>query len=352
MEPDHLKFMNRAIEVARNGIGWVSPNPMVGCVICRNDKIIGEGWHRKYGEKHAEVNAIESVSDQRLLKDSDLYVTLEPCSHFGKTPPCADLIIAKGIKRVFIANVDPNPLIQGKGIRKLKNSGIDIIIGLAQVEAAELNKRYFTALIQNRPYIILKWAQTRDGFIADENNKSKWVSNELSRQMVHQWRSEEDAVLAGFNTVKSDNPQLSVRDWKGRNPVRVVFDKKAELTSDLNVLDRSQRTIIYNQVYERTESNLEYIKIDEANFIKDCLEHLVKTGIHSIMVEGGSSTHREFIISELWDEARIFVSNILYQKGIRAAQLRNHELVGEKKIMTDCLYVYRNQNTKQYWLNI
>jgi diaminohydroxyphosphoribosylaminopyrimidine deaminase/5-amino-6-(5-phosphoribosylamino)uracil reductase len=351
MTAGNIMFMHRAIELARNGAGLVSPNPMVGCVITKNDRIIGEGWHRKFGGKHAEVNAIESVKDQSSLANAEMYVTLEPCTHYGKTPPCADLIIEKKIQKIFISVTDPNPVVKGKGISRLKNSGIEVNTGLAISEASELNKRYITALVKNRPYIILKWAQTRDGFIARENYDSKWVSNELSRQMVHQWRTEEDAVLAGFNTIKTDNPKLNVRDWTGRNPVRVVIDKKAELGPGLNVFDKSQKTLIYNIVKDQCESNLEYIKVPEANFINEILSNLVKAGIHSLIVEGGGSTHGEFIDSDLWDESRIFVSDVLFNKGIRAAQLKNQVLLNKTKIKNDSLYIYRNQNNANLWLN-
>jgi diaminohydroxyphosphoribosylaminopyrimidine deaminase / 5-amino-6-(5-phosphoribosylamino)uracil reductase len=351
MQPDNIRFMNRAIELARNGIGLVSPNPMVGCVICKDNIIIGEGWHRKFGEKHAEVNAIESVKNQEFLKSADMYVTLEPCSHFGKTPPCSDFIISKEVKRIFVSMIDPNPIVSGNGISKLKNSGIEVSTGLAAAASSELNKRYITAIIRKRPYIILKWAQTMDGFIASENYESKWISNELSRQMAHQWRANEDAVLVGFRTAKYDNPYLNVRNWVGRNPIRIIFDKKAELNPGLHVFDKSQKTIIYNLVKEEHHPNLEFIKIDETGFVKESLSHLVNYGIHSVIIEGGSSTHGEFIRSGLWDEARIFVSPLIFNRGIRATQLTNSELIDEKKSGSDFLFIYRNKENSTLWLN-
>jgi len=211
MTPDEL-FMQRALELAQLGIGYVSPNPRVGCVIVHENKIIGEGWHQKFGEVHAEVNAINSVNDQSLLKESIVYVNLEPCSHFGKTPPCVDLLIEHHVKKVVIGNLDINPLVQGQGIKKLKDAGIETITGVLEKEGHELNKRFFTFIEKQRPYIILKWAQTSDEFIAQKNFESKWISNEFSRQLVHRWRSEEDAVLVGTRTASHDNPSQTVRD--------------------------------------------------------------------------------------------------------------------------------------------
>ncbi len=240
MTPDEL-FMQRAIELAQLGIGAVSPNPRVGCLVVHDNKIIGEGWHQKFGEAHAEVNAINSVKDLSLLKESTIYVNLEPCSHEGKTPPCSDLLIKHQVKKVVIANTDTNPLVAGRGVEKLKKAGIAIMTGVLEKEGRELNRRFFTFMEKKRPYIILKWAQTSDGFIAQKNFESKWITNELSRQLVHRWRSEEDAVLVGTRTASHDNPSLTVRDWSGRNPTRIVIDRFLRLNDKLQLFDKKEK---------------------------------------------------------------------------------------------------------------
>ena len=338
---DHEQFMLRALELAARGLGHTSPNPLVGCVITRNNSIIGEGWHMKYGEGHAEVNAINQVKDPEWLKESEMYVTLEPCSHYGKTPPCADLIVSKGIRSVFIAQVDPNPVVNGSGIKKLRDAGIRVETGLLENDAKILNKRYLTAFHENRPYVILKWARTLDGFIARENYESKWVSNELSRQLVHKWRSEEDAVLVGFNTARYDNPQLNVRSWTGRNPVRIVIDKLLELPDNLKIFDKSQQTIVFNTVKNNRDQNPELIKTDPDTMISSILRQLFEKGIHSVMVEGGTSTLNEFIFNSLWDEARIFTSKKIFHSGIRAPELKDQEIIEEKEVGDDMLHVFK-----------
>ena len=315
------KFMQRAIDLAKNGRGLVSPNPMVGCVIVHNDKIIGEGWHMAYGKAHAEVNAINNVQDQNLLSESTCYVTLEPCSHFGKTPPCANLLIDKHVQKVVIGCIDKNPRVGGKGIEKLKAAGIEVVTGLLEVECRRLNVRFFTSFEQNRPYVILKWAETKDGFVARENFDSKWISNEASRTLVHQWRAEEDAILVGFNTAKYDNPTLNVRDWKGKNPIRIVIDKVLALKAGLNLFDHSIPTLVYNTVKKSKEKNLEYIKINEKDFIRNLLEDLNNRAVKSIIVEGGASVLSDFIVNNLWDEARVFVSPQKFENGIAAPKL-------------------------------
>ncbi|HET9131456.1 MAG TPA: bifunctional diaminohydroxyphosphoribosylaminopyrimidine deaminase/5-amino-6-(5-phosphoribosylamino)uracil reductase RibD, partial [Terriglobia bacterium] len=214
------QLMRRCFDLALKGIGSVSPNPLVGCVITHNDEIIGEGWHKKYGGPHAEVNAIASVADQSLLPSATVYVNLEPCSHHGKTPPCADMLVAHRVKKVVISNVDSNELVAGKGIEKLRNAGIEVVTSILESEGRDLNRRFFTFMEQRRPYIILKWAQTTDGFMSRGSYDPSRISNELTQQLVHRWRSEEDAFLVGTQTAAVDNPKLNVREWTGRNPVR------------------------------------------------------------------------------------------------------------------------------------
>jgi len=215
-------YMRRALELAVKGRGKVSPNPMVGCVIVKNESIIGEGWHKQYGQAHAEVNAINEVSDKSLLTGADLYVTLEPCAHHGKTPPCANLVAQYAFRKVYICNVDPNPLVAGKGLEIIQKAGIQTETGILEEDGKRLNARFFTFMQQNRPYIILKWAETGDGFIARNDYSSKWISGNLSRQLVHKWRAEEDAIMVGTNTARYDNPALNVRDWTGTNPTRIL----------------------------------------------------------------------------------------------------------------------------------
>lgn len=333
------RFMKRAMELAVSGKGHVSPNPLVGCVIVHDNVIIGEGWHKKYGEAHAEVNAMESVQNKSILKESTVYVNLEPCSHFGKTPPCADLLIKHQVKRVVVANLDTNPVVAGDGVKKLRAAGMEVITGILEKEGRELNRRFFTFMEKKRPYIILKWAETLDGFIAHDNYDSKWISNEYSRQLVHKWRSEEDAVLVGTKTVFHDNPELTVRDWTGRNPVRVVLDRFLRLSDKLHIFDRSQRTICYNVLKHEEHANLSLIRLEEADFIKHVLDDLLKQKIQSVIVEGGATTLQLFLDAGLWDEARIFVSDKSFGKGIRAPKLHGN-LIAQESVFNDTLRTY------------
>jgi diaminohydroxyphosphoribosylaminopyrimidine deaminase/5-amino-6-(5-phosphoribosylamino)uracil reductase len=339
MTPDEL-FMQRALELAQLGTGQVSPNPRVGCVIVHDNKIIGEGWHQKFGEAHAEVNAINSVKDQSVLKKSTVYVNLEPCSHFGKTPPCVDLLIKHHVKKVVIANLDSNPLVQGQGIKKLKDVGIETITGVLEKEGYELNKRFFTFIDKQRPYIILKWAQTADGFIAQKNFESKWISNEFSRQLVHRWRSEEDAVLVGTRTASHDNPSLTVRDWTGRNPIRIVMDRFLRLNSHLQLFDKKEKTICYNVLKHEEHKNLLLVRIDENNFLDELVHDLFKRNIQSVIVEGGAQTLQLFIEANLWDEARVFTSPRAFGEGIGAPSLKG-KIGAQQNIDSDRLeYFY------------
>lgn len=334
-------YMLRAMELAKNGIGYVSPNPLVGCIIVNEDKIIGEGWHRKYGEAHAEVNAVNALKDKSVLKHSVVYVNLEPCAHRGKTPPCADLLVEHKVKRVVIANADPNPLVAGKGINKLNDAGIEVTIGVLEKEGYELNKRFFTLLKQRRPFIILKWAQTADGFIAQQNFNSKWISNEYSRQLVHKWRAEEDAILVGYNTAAHDNPKLTVRDWTGRNPVRVVIDPTLSLDRSLHLFDGSVPTICYNTIEQGSKEGVEYVLLEEKEMLKGMLDDLFKRRIQSLIVEGGTQTIDRFISLGIWDEARVFNSKQKFGSGISAPVL-NKELKGSEWIGSDELNCYTN----------
>ncbi len=338
MTPD-VVFMQRALELAQLGIGYVSPNPRVGCVIVHENKIIGEGWHWKFGEAHAEVNAINSVKDQSLLKESTLYVNLEPCSHFGKTPPCVDLLIKHNVKKVVIANTDTNPLVAGQGIRRLKEAGIEIVLNVLEKEAQELNKRFFTFIEKQRAYIILKWAQTADGFIAQKNFESKWISNEFSRQAVHRWRSEEDAVLVGTHTASHDNPSLTVRDWSGRNPIRIVIDRFLRLNDHIQLFNKKEKTICYNVLKHEEQKNLLLVRIEENNFLQELVHDLFKKNIQSFIVEGGAKTLQLFIDANLWDEARVFTSPRSFGEGIKSPILKG-KLFAQQQIESDRLELF------------
>lgn len=315
------KYMQRAIELAAKGIGVVSPNPMVGCVIVCDGEIIGEGWHEKYGEAHAEVNAIKSVKNKALLKKSTVYVSLEPCAHHGKTPPCADLLIKHKVRRVVIANQDSFPLVNGGGIRKLKEAGIEVDVDVLSAEGRTLNKRFFTRVEKKRPYVILKWAQTKDGFIARENFDSKWISNKDSRKLVHRWRAQEDAIWVGTNTAKYDDPRLNVRDWKGTDPIRLVIDKQLILPESLHLFDQEIPTICYNLKRNGKEENLEWVRVGEDQLLDDIFLDLRQRGIQSVLVEGGAHLLQSLIEIGYWDEARVFVSPKEFGQGIKAPKM-------------------------------
>lgn len=316
---------------------------MVGCVIVHSNKIIGEGWHQKYGEAHAEVNAIHQVWNAQLLKEATLYVNLEPCAHFGKTPPCADLIVEKQLKRVVICNTDPNPQVAGKGIAKLKAHNIEVIQGVLEQEGRWLNRRFFTFFEQKRPYIILKWAETADGFMARENFDSKWISNSLSRLWVHQWRSEEDAILVGKNTAQYDNPQLNVREWQGRNPLRIVIDPNRRLDATLHLFDQSTPTICYNFLEDKQLENLTFVKISPHTFLIALLKDLHQRKIQSLLVEGGAQLLETLIKENLWDEARIFKSKKTFGSGLAAPHLQG-KLIKQVSNLEDTYFEYINLN--------
>jgi len=333
------KYMLRALQLAELGKGAVSPNPMVGCVIVHEDKIIGEGYHKKYGEAHAEVNAIRSVSETNLLSDATVYVTLEPCSHFGKTPPCANLLVEKGVKRVVIATVDSNPLVGGKGIAILENAGIEVKAGVLEKEARYQNRRFFTQVEKKRPYVILKWAQTLDGFVAQTDYFSKWISGSQSRQLVHKWRAEEDSILVGKNTAKYDNPRLNVRDWIGNNPIRLVIDSNLELDPSLSLFDGSAPTICFNTKKAERRENIEYVKLNDGFVIGDVLSDLNSRKIQSLIVEGGAFLLNKLIEAELWDEARVFTSQTRFETGISAPKFDFPESE-EIQVGDDSLKIY------------
>lgn len=336
-------YMLRALELAEQGRGNVSPNPMVGCVIVKEGRIIGEGWHKNYGGPHAEVHAIQSVQDNKNLEGADLYVSLEPCAHHGKTPPCAELITQFKFRKVWICNTDPNPLVNGAGIRKIQEAGIEVTTGVLKEMGARLNRRFFTSTENQRPYVLLKWAETADGFIARENYESKWISNNLSRRLVHKWRSEEDAVMVGTNTARYDNPGLNTRDWTGKHPVRVVIDARLSLPQDLHLFDGMQKTIILNSLMDKAVSEkLEYVQfLPGENSVACMLDLLFQRNIRSLLVEGGAGMLVSFFLAGAWDEARIFKGKTTFGSGIPAPQLRG-TLLHREMIGGDELSWYRN----------
>ena len=339
-------YMQRALDLARRGLGQVSPNPMVGAVVVHDNRIIGEGWHQKFGGAHAEVNAISNAVTKTIPTDSTLYVSLEPCNHHGKTPPCTDLIIRSGIRKVFIGCSDPNPLVNGSGEAKLSAANIQVVTNVLKNEAEELNKRFFTAIKKRRPYIILKWAETSDGFIARKNYESKWISGEISRQQVHQWRAEEDGVLVGSRTAMVDNPLLTVRDWTGRQPVRILLDKKLRVTEDHKIFNDQAPTIVYNQYKSEEKNNISYRKCDAENFLIQVLCDLNQRKIQSIIIEGGAKTLNDFIEQNYWDEARVFKAEKTFQDGIEAPTLPYRPL-HEQSSGSDTLLTYRNFNSAE-----
>ncbi|MGM8361374.1 bifunctional diaminohydroxyphosphoribosylaminopyrimidine deaminase/5-amino-6-(5-phosphoribosylamino)uracil reductase RibD [Flavobacterium sp. ARAG 55.4] len=344
----HEKYLARCIQLAKNGLGTTYPNPMVGSVIVYEDQIIGEGWHKKAGEPHAEVNAINAVKDKSLLRKATIYVSLEPCSHFGKTPPCCDLIIQNKIPNVVIGTVDPNEKVAGKGIRRLREAGINVTVGILENECNALNKRFFTFHRQKRPYIILKWAESPDGFIAPtERNEQKpvWITNPYSRQLVHKWRSEEQAILVGTQTAIDDNPKLDVRDWSGNNPVRIVLDKNNRIPKEAYLMDNQIKTIVFCQ----TETNINREKlifevIDfKQNIALQIVEILFQHHIQSVIIEGGRQTLQTFIDENLWDEVRIFKGKTSFKNGTKAPHLQTN--TNQKQfILKDELIIFTNHD--------
>lgn len=331
--------MQRCIQLAALGAGNVAPNPMVGAVLVYEDRIIGEGYHKQHGFAHAEVNCINSVktNDERLIAKSTLYVSLEPCAHWGKTPPCADLIIQKQIPRVVVGCRDPFEKVDGKGIEKLRAASIDVTLNVCEKECIELNKRFFTFHIKHRPYIVLKWAQTSDAKMAATNKNRLLISNEFTNAMVHKWRSEETAILVGTNTALMDNPKLDNRFWSGKSPVRMVLDTKLRLPQSMHLFNQFNRTIIFNYLYQKEEGNVLYSQIhQQKNIALAICEACYNLNIQSILVEGGAQLLKAFIDAGLWDEARIITNEKLYVgEGLLAPSLQHHQLVKTEVILSD-----------------
>jgi diaminohydroxyphosphoribosylaminopyrimidine deaminase/5-amino-6-(5-phosphoribosylamino)uracil reductase len=341
-------FMWRCIALAKLGGDNVAPNPLVGAVLVHDEKIIGEGYHQKYGETHAEVNCINSVAEEnkKLISSSTLYVSLEPCAHFGKTPPCADLIIKNKIPKVVIGCKDVFTKVDGKGIEKLKNVGIAVTTGILEDECKMLNKRFFTFHMHHRPYIILKWAQTADGKIAANNNERLIISNEFTNRSVHKWRSEEAAILIGTNTALLDDPSLTTRLWQGKNAIRLVLDMNLRLPKSLKLFDEEAPTIIFNKIKNDENKNVLFVKIDEQkNIIQQILEVCYQKNIQSILVEGGAKLLQSFIDQNLWDEGRrIENGQWSMVNGVGAPQLSNFTQTNSENIFDDRIDYFFNEN--------
>ncbi|MCD6347362.1 MAG: bifunctional diaminohydroxyphosphoribosylaminopyrimidine deaminase/5-amino-6-(5-phosphoribosylamino)uracil reductase RibD [Bacteroidales bacterium] len=317
-------YMHRCLQLAGMALGQTAPNPMVGAVVVWNDQVIGEGYHQRAGEPHAEVEAVLSVKDKSRLSESTLYVNLEPCNHYGKTPPCTDLILANNIPRLVVAQVDPNPLVAGQGLQRLRDHNVEVVEGVLEKEALELNRRFNTYHTLKRPYIILKWAKTRDGFIdtlrdEDQPANPAWITDEYCRTLVHKWRTEESAIIVGTRTAKMDNPQLNIRVWTGEAPIRLVIDRNNILPDNLHLFDQSQETWVFTEKDIASKHNIKYIKLNpESNNLDQIMNILYDREIQSLIVEGGSELLNSFIKQNLWDEARVFTGNTNFEQGVPA----------------------------------
>lgn len=328
------KYMRRCLQLATNGKGFVSPNPMVGAAIVYKDRIIGEGYHRCYGQAHAEVNAVNSVRDRSLLKDSTLYVSLEPCSHYGKTPPCAQLVIDSQIPRVVIGSLDPYPKVAGRGVKMLREAGIEVVVGILESKARVLNKEFFTAQTKERPYIYLKWAQTADGFIDKVRKEGEApqptpISDDFSKVLVHKLRTEIPGIMIGTNTAVNDNPFLTVRLWNGKNPTRIILDREARIPSDYHLLDGSVETLVFTEAVKQEESKggVTYIPtLFNSDVLEYTMAELKKRRVNAVLVEGGQQLLQNFIDKQLWDEAFVEIANMKFVDGVAAPVIRGEIL--------------------------
>jgi diaminohydroxyphosphoribosylaminopyrimidine deaminase/5-amino-6-(5-phosphoribosylamino)uracil reductase len=339
------QYMLRCVQLARQGAGYVAPNPMVGAVLVYQDRIIGEGYHKEYGGPHAEVNCIGSVApiDRPLIKESVLYVSLEPCAHHGKTPPCADLIISHGIPEVVVGCRDPFTLVDGKGIEKLRQAGVRVHMSSMEEECKELNKRFLTFHLAHRPYIILKWAQSGNGKIADFSGRRLMISNEITQKLTHRWRSEEASILVGTNTAMMDNPLLDTRHWGGAQPTRIVIDLSLRLPEDLKIFNITEsRTIVFNTRKHCLEGKIWFFRLDlQKGIISQIVQGIYDLGIQSVLIEGGARLLQSFIDEGAWDEARI-ISNksLVFGDGLDAPRFQDALLVSEKNILNDQVCIY------------
>ena len=341
-------YMSRCLQLATFAEGYTHPNPMVGAVIVCNGEIIGEGYHRRYGEPHAEVNAIDSVKNREWLKKSTMYVSLEPCSHWGKTPPCADLIVSCGIPRVVVGMLDPNPKVNGRGVGILQEAGVEVVVGVLEEQCRFVNRRFIVSQTENRPFVILKWAQTSDGFIDRERENLTQsplrISNEITKTLNHQNRTFESAIMIATNTAIKDNPHLTSRKWSGRNPLRVVLDRSLRIPKDYKIFDQSTSTLIFNSIRHEILEQTEFVKIDFAkNIIPQVLNELHSRQIQSLIVEGGRVLLQSFIDFGLWDECYVELSPDPIGRGVSAPILRNAVLCKETKVLSNICLEYKNR---------
>lgn len=346
MLPD-AAYMQRCLDLAQLGKGSVSPNPMVGAVLVHNGRIIGEGWHRVYGEAHAEVNCLESVSedDKHLIPESTMYVSLEPCAHYGKTPPCALRLVAERVKKVVICNDDPFEKVDGRGLQILQAAGIETTTGLLKEKGLWLNRRFFCFHKQRRPYVILKWAQTTNGYFAPYGNKRYQLSNELSARLVHKWRTEEAAIMVGTNTALADDPQLTARLWSGKQPLRLVIDRSLVLPGSLKLFNNDAKTWVFNDVKDDEAGNVRYVKVNFDSLPAAILTGLYKADIQSVIIEGGATLLNSFIEKGFWDEARIITADTTLPHGIAAPLLTKANKAFDTQLDTDMLTLYVNNES-------
>ena len=341
--------MRRCIQLAEKGLGTTYPNPLVGAVLVEDQKIIAEGWHHRAGQAHAEVSAIQQVKDKQRLSNCTLYVSLEPCSHHGRTPPCADLIVEVGIKNVVIGSMDPNPMVSGGGVARLEQAGCEVTKGVLEAQCDVLNRRFFTFHKEQRPYIILKWAETADGFIApsdqDENTGPSWISNQLSRQQAHKLRATEQAILVGAGTVIKDNPELTARSWHGEQPTRVVLDPKGTVPTDRKVFNKAAPTLYISRKRRDDLPGVTQLALDETSTVLEQLcAHLYNSEIQSLVVEGGGQTLSGFIENDLWDEAVIYRGPKSWGNGLRSPGIKG-QLIDRQFLRDDLLIHLKNQRS-------
>ncbi len=343
------KYMQRCLQLAKNGLGNTYPNPLVGSVIVYKGKIIGEGFHKKAGDSHAEVNAVNSVKNKELLTKTTLYVNLEPCAHMGRTPACSKMIVDLQIPRVVIGCRDSFAKVAGKGIEMMRSAGINVTVDVLKNESRELNKRFFTYHEKKRPYLILKWAQTLDGFIDFERSpdtpiKPNWITDEYARVSVHKMRSEEQSILVGTNSAEKDNPSLNVRDWSGKNPLRIVLDRNMRLSENLSLFDGKIPTLVLTEKSEISKKNLDFLKVTfDDKLPKQLFSYLYSLEIQSLIIEGGTQTINMFLRTNLWDEAKVYIGDKFFHKGIKAPEIKLNP-VKKEHISGSKLYTYRNKN--------
>ena len=346
-----ILYMKRCLQLAGMGAASAAPNPMVGSVVVHNGRIIGEGYHRRCGEAHAEVNAIESVADKSLLPQSTIYVNLEPCSHFGRTPPCADLIVSHHLKRAVIGCTDSFSEVSGRGIARMREAGISVDVGCLEEESRFINRRFFTFHEKKRPYIILKWAQTQDGFIdilhkGASPKRGMWITNQASKELVHRWRTEEPAIMAGTGTLLTDNPQLNVREWIGRDPVRIAPDRFGRLPEHLAVFDGLSPTVRYSTLPVANTEQYDAVQLSESGFYEGIFADMHKRQLTSVIVEGGAQLLSYMIENSLWDEARVFVGNKWFGEGLSAPHFPFRPQYCQQIKDVELLHFFSNNHSK------